>query len=78
MGGGATLPVLVEDYLEYEIEDLIRHCGHGTHWRYLVLWKGYPFTKATWEYERDLKNVPDILEAYLRRYGERTIERGRS
>ena len=68
-------PVLVEDHLEYEVEDLIRHRGRGARRQYLVLWKGYPFTEATWEYERDLKNAPDILEAYLRRCGERTRER---
>ena len=37
MGGGATPPVLVEDHLEYEVEDLIQHRGHGTPWKYLVL-----------------------------------------
>ena len=60
-------PVVVEDHLEYEVEDLIRHRGKGTRRQYLVLWKGYPFTEATWEYERDLRNAPEILEDYLRR-----------
>ena len=60
-------PIVVEDHLEYEVEDLIRHRGKGTRRQYLVLWKGYPFTEATWEYERDLVNAPEILEAYLRR-----------
>ena len=74
-GVGATPPVLVEDHLEYEVEDLIQHRGRGVRRQYLVLWKGYPFTEATWEYERDLKNAPDILEIYLRCCGERTRER---
>ena len=64
-------PILVEDHLKSEVEDLIRHRGRGVRRQYLVLWKGYPFTEATWEYERDLKNAPDILEAYLCRCGER-------
>ena len=68
-------PILVEDHLEYEVEDLIWHHGRGARQYYLVLWKGYPFTEAIWEYERDLKNAPDILEAYLRCCGERTRER---
>ena len=71
-------PVLVEDHLEYEVEDLIRHRGYGARQQYLVLWKGYPFTEATWEYERDLKNAPDILDAYLHRCAEWTRERRRS
>ena len=60
-------PVLVEDHLEYEVEDLIRHKGRGARRQYLVLWKGCPFNEATWEYERDLKNAPKILKANLRR-----------
>ena len=58
--------MVIEDHLEYEVEDLIRHRGKGTRPQYLVLLKGYPFTKATWEYERDLVNAPEILETYLR------------
>ena len=61
------LPIVVEDHLEYEVEDLIRHRGKVTCWQCLALWKGYPFTEATWEYERDLVNAPEILEAYLHR-----------
>ena len=75
MGGGATPSYPSGGSSEYEVEDLIRHCGRGVHRQYLVLWKGYPFTEATWEYERDLKNPLDILEAYLRHCGERTRER---
>ena len=54
-------PVVVEDHLEYEVEDLILHQGNDACRKYLVLWKGYPFTKATWEYEQDLVNAPKIL-----------------
>ena len=67
-------PVLVEDHLEYEVEDLIRHRGHGARRQCLVVWKGYPFIEATWEYERELKNAPNILEVYLCRCGEQTRE----
>ena len=65
----------MEDHLEYEVEDLIWHKGRGARRQYLVLWKGYPFTEATWEYERDLKNAPEILAAYLRRCDERNREK---
>ena len=58
-------PVVIEDHLEYEVEDLIWHWGKGTRWQYLVLWKGYSFIEATWEYEGDLGNAPETLEAYL-------------
>ena len=58
-------PIVVEGHLEYEIEDLIQHQGKGTYRWYLVLWKEYPFTEATGEYEQDLVNALEILEAYL-------------
>ena len=59
-------PVVIEDHLEYQVEDLIWHRGKRTRQQCLVLWKGYPFIEATWEYERGLVNAPEILEAYLR------------
>ena len=37
MGGGATPLILVEDHLEYEVEDLIRHRRRGACQQYLVL-----------------------------------------
>ena len=60
-------PVLVGDTLEYEVEGFLRHQGTGARCRYLVLWKGYPLTEATWEPESYLTNALDILEEYLRR-----------
>ena len=58
-------PVLVGDTLEYEVEGILRHQGKGARHRYLVLWKGYPLTEATWEPESHLANALDILEEYL-------------
>ena len=59
--------VLVGDTLEYEVEGILRHKGTSAQRRYLVLWKGYPLTEATWEPKSHLTTVPDILEEYLRR-----------
>ena len=61
------LPVLVGDTLEYEVEGILRHQGKRFRHRYLVLWKGYPLTEATWEPESHLANALDILEEYLHR-----------
>ena len=58
-------PVVVEDHLEFEVQDLTWHRNKGDHWQYLVFWKGYPFFEATWEYEQELRNAPEILEDYL-------------
>ena len=59
-------PVLVEGELEYEVEAILRHRGKGAQRRYLILWKGYPLSEATWEPEAHLLHAPDILADYLR------------
>ena len=58
-------PMLEGDTLEYEVEGILRHQGKGARHRYLVLWKGYLLTEATWEPESHLANALDILEEYL-------------
>ena len=58
---------LVEGELEYEVEAIARHRGKGARRRYLVIWKGYPLSEATWEPESHLLHAPEILADYLRR-----------
>jgi transposase InsO family protein len=35
--------------VEYEVERVLAQRGAGANAKYLVLWKGYPYTEATWE-----------------------------
>ena len=73
-------PDLVEGIPEYEAEGILRHQGKGARRRYLVLWKGYPVTEATWEPAEHLEHAPEVLEEYLRRVQQqesRTRTRGR-
>ena len=51
-------PILVDGEEEYEVEGILRHKGDGAWRRYLVLWKGYPLTEATWEPESHLEHAP--------------------
>ena len=67
--------VLVGDTLEYEVEGILWHQGKGARHQYLVLWKGYPLTEATWEPESHLANTLDILEEYLCAGSRHRIER---
>ena len=57
--------VLVDGDLEYEVEAILWHRSTGAQRRYLVVWKGYPLTEATWEPESHLVNAPEILVDYL-------------
>ena len=39
---------------EYEVEAILRHKGKGARHLYLVMWKEYPITKASWAPESHL------------------------
>ena len=54
---------------EYEVETILRHKGKEARRMYLVMWKEYPITEASWEPESHLQNAPLILEDYLRQVG---------
>ena len=71
-------PVMVEGEEEYEVEAILRHKGKGARRLYLVMWKGYPITEASWEPESHLRNAPLILEDYLRRVGTQDQRRRRT
>ena len=51
-------PELVDGNLEYEVEAILRHRGKGARRQYLVSWKGYDLSEATWEPESHLANAP--------------------
>ena len=42
-------PKLVDGNLEYEVKAILRHWGKGARCQYLVSWKGYDLSEATWE-----------------------------
>ena len=54
---------------EYEVGAILKHKAKGARHLYLVMWKGYPITEASWELESHLQNAPLILDDYLRRVG---------
>ena len=47
--------IVVDGEEEYEVEAILRHKDKGAWHLYLVMWKGYPITEASWEPESHLK-----------------------
>ncbi|KAL8442273.1 hypothetical protein Emed_007349 [Eimeria media] len=66
----------------YEVESILDQRGEGDTARYLVKWKGFPDSDATWEPLANLDNCPALLRAFrasrnaeLRRQAQRTPPR---
>ena len=50
------------------MQDILDHrIGRRNKIEYLVAWKNYDATDATWEPEGNLENAKDILRAYKRK-----------
>ena len=64
------LPEILNDTGEeaWEVEKILdkrnRKVGRRVHIEYLVKWKGYPLHESTWEPIGNLKNAPDVVDAY--------------
>ena len=48
----------------YEVEHILDEQGEGPHLRYLVKWKGFPASEATWEPAANLDHCPALLRAF--------------
>jgi hypothetical protein len=60
-------PDLVEGEEEYEVEALLAHRRAGNRYQYLVKWKGYDTSYNTWEPERNLTHMEELLDEYKNR-----------
>ena len=65
---GANFPRPPPDLLEgeevYEVETILKHRRQGRGYQYLLKWKGYPITDATWESELAFSDDGNMLTIY--------------
>jgi hypothetical protein len=57
-------PDIIQGEEEYEVEAILDHRGGKRRQQYLVKWKGYPSSDATWEPRWALHHAPDIVNHY--------------
>ena len=57
-------PDLIGTEEEYEVEQIVSHCGTTRCHRYLIAWKGYPLSENTWEPKSNLWHASEILGTY--------------
>jgi len=60
----ASPPMIINEEVEYEVEEVRKHrkCGRGI--QYLVYWKGYGDEHGQWIVETGLPHVKEAIEDY--------------
>jgi len=56
-------PIIVNEEEEYEVEKILDKRKHYGKLQYLIQWKGYPLSEASWEPIENL-NCPDLIEEF--------------
>ena len=57
-------PIELSTGEEYEVDKILDSRWHRRQLQYLVLWKGYPISEATWEPSQHLENASDVVHAF--------------
>jgi hypothetical protein len=56
-------PIIIDNEEEYEVEKILDKRKHYGKTQYLIKWKGYPLSEASWEPEENL-NCPKLLKEF--------------
>jgi len=64
-------PVIVENELEYEVEEILDSRLIRNRLLYLVKWKGYPVSENSWEPVSHLANCKDLIASFHQQYPEK-------
>jgi len=63
----APPPIIINDEVEYEVEEILDKRKHYGKIQYLIKWKGYPLSEASWEPKENL-NCDEILRNFNKKF----------
>ena len=61
-------PIIIDDYEEYEVEEVLDSRFRRRKLQYYVHWRGYPVSARTWEPCENLANAQDLVDEFHRAY----------
>ena len=64
-------PVIIDDGVQYEVEEILDAKISRRRLVYLIKWKGYPDSENSWEPAINVKNAPQLIERFHARYPEK-------
>src|SRR5882757_6528193 len=59
-------PIIIDDFPEYNVEEILATRKQGRGIQYLVKWQGYDHMENTWEPKCNLTNVDELLDDFYR------------
>jgi Chromo (CHRromatin Organisation MOdifier) domain len=69
---GGNFSRLIPDILDreevYNVETILKHQRRGRSYQYLIKWKGYPISEASWKPKEAFSNDGNLLEIYKQQY----------
>jgi len=71
-------PVVVNDELEWEVEEILDSRLRRRYLFYKVRWKNYPLSDNSWQPASDLTNSPDLVNKFHSRYLDKPGSASRS
>jgi hypothetical protein len=70
-------PVKIEGQEEFEVQEVLDSKKIRGKLLYLVFWRGYPPSKATWEHVGNLVHAQDLVNRFHQRYPNKLAPSGR-
>ena len=69
----ASLPMIINEEEEYEVEEVRKHRKQGRETQYLVHWKGYRDEHDQWIVEMGLLHAKEAIEDYWTRCSSQNL-----